>query len=227
MTRPDPVGLGTMLQSPALALEPPVDLAASVRTRAGRVRRRRRAAALASVVLAVVGVATATSTLRGGSDGLTVASPAQQLARQFPDATTPFVALTDLNGGTILTWFQGPQWCTASVRTGPPNVTCAGSLPAVVRPFAYVRGRSTESLTVDEDHVVAGLLGDGVAEVDVERADGTRSAATTVRGERFGRPVWFSRETGPDVLGYTARAADGSVLATLSLDPTHPVRPAP
>jgi hypothetical protein len=208
--------LAALLQSPALSLEPPPDLAASARRGARRVRRRRTAA---TAVLSVAGLAAAAlvvpALLSSTDDPPDVA--AADLARLFPAATSEVVPLADMAGGTVYTYFQGGQWCTVSKRTGPPNTTCAGSLPASgVRAFAFLRGPGTESLAVDRDFIVAGLLGDGIASVDVELTDGRVLQAATSRGEGFPRPVWWQQlAPGDRVAGYAARDASGDVVQTL------------
>ncbi len=207
-------GLEGLLRSPTLALEPAADLAATVRVRARRVRRRRRSAAVALTAVAVAGITSVASSLGGpGRDGLSqVAAP---VPFDRPAATTPIVALTDLNGGTLYTWFEGRQWCTASKRTGPPNITCAGSLPYTpVAPFAYVR-EGSESLQVDADGVVAGLLGAEVDAVYAVYADGSDKHTSTVDADGFGRPVWFT-PADPAIVGFEARDAGGQVVQTLS-----------
>lgn len=208
--------LSALLRSPALSLEPPPGLVGSVHLGARRVRRRR-----AGVTAALSAVALGCAALVGPGlvdrvdDRPDVASP--ELARLFPDATTEVVPLADLAGGRVFTYFRGKQWCTVSKRTGPPNTTCAGSLPpAGVRAFAFLRGPGTESLTVDRDYLVAGLLGDGIASMEVELTDGRVLRASTVRGEGFPREVWFQDLAPTDrVTGYTARDADGDVVETL------------
>ena len=207
--------LAALLRSPALSLDPPPDLVSSVHRGARRVQRRRTAgvAVLSAVALGCAAVVGPGLLDRAG-DRPDVASP--DLARLFPDATSEVVPLTDLSGGTVYTYFRGRQWCTVSKRTGPPNTTCAGSLPpSGVRPFAFLRGPGTESLTVDRDFVVAGLLGDGVARVEVELMDGRVLTASTARGDGFPRDVWWQDLAPADrVVGYTARDAAGDALET-------------
>jgi hypothetical protein len=207
--------LSALLRSPALSLDPPPDLVQGVRAGARRVRRRRAggtavlsAAALAVALLGGPG-------LLGGTDRRSpdVASG----ARLFPDATSEVVRLADLSGGTVYTYFRGGQWCTVSKRTGPPNSTCAGSLPTGgIRPFAFLRGPGTESLAVDRDFVVAGILGDGIASVEVELVGGRVLTASVAGGDGFPRRVWW-QQLAPDdrVAGYTARAASGNVVEVL------------
>ena len=218
--------LSTLLRSPALALEPPPDLVQEVRAGARRVRRRQAAgiAALSAVALgsaALVGPAL----LEARQDRPDIAS--DDLRLQFPDATSDVVPLTDLAGGTVYTYFRGGQWCTVSKRTGPPNTTCAGAVSATgVRPFAFVRGPGTESLTVDRDFVVAGVLGDGVERGEVELLDGRVLRASTVDAAGFPRPVWWQDlAPGERVAGYTARDANGEPVETLVLAPAEPAEP--
>ena len=208
--------LSPLLSSPELDLEPPRDLLASVERGARRVRRRRTAgvAALSAVALgsaALVGPGLLDTPDRRPD----VAS--RDLARLFPDATSEVLPLAGLAGGTVYTYFRGGQWCTVSKRTGPANTTCAGSLPpGRVRPFAFVRGPGTESLAVDRDFLVAGLLGDGVASVELELVDGRVLTASRARGDGFPRDVWWQQlAPGDRVSGYAARDAAGDVLETL------------
>lgn len=209
--------LSALLRSPALSLDPPPDLAGAVRSSARRVRRRQTAgvAALSVVALGVAGLL-GPGLLAARDDRPDVASA--DLSRLFPDATSEVVPLADLAGGTVYTYFRGNQWCTVSKRTGPPNTTCAGSLPqGGVQPFAFVRGPGTESLAVDRDYVVAGVLGDGVDRVEVELADGRVLTASTARGDGFPREVWWQDLAPTDrVTLYTARDAAGQALAVYS-----------
>lgn len=207
--------LSSLLRSPALSLDPPPALVAAVRSGARRVRRRRagRIAALSAVAAAGAALV-GPGLLDRADDRPDVASG--DLARLFPDATSEVVPLVDLAGGTVYTYFRGGQWCTVSKRTGPANTTCAGSLPpSGVRPFAFLRGPGTESLTVDRDYVVAGLLGDGVARVEVELADGRVLTASTARAAGFPREVWWQDLAPADrVTGFTARDAAGEAVET-------------
>ena len=206
--------LSTLLRSPALDLEPPLGLAERVRQGARRTRRRQAVGAAGLAAVAVVGAALVGPALldRRGDAATDVAS--DDVSRLFPAATTDVVALADLNGGTVYTWFQGRQWCTASKRFGAPNTTCAGSLPdGPVPVFGYLRGPGTESLAVDRDFLVAGVLGDGVSSVEVVLPGDRVLRASTVEADGFPRPVWWQDlPAGTRVLEYVARDAAGAVL---------------
>lgn len=208
--------LSSLLRSPVLSLDPPADLAQSAQAGARRVHRRRQSAAAALAVVLLGAAGLAGSGLLGGSSDRPpdVASP--DLRALFPESTTEVVPLARINGGTVYTYFRGSQWCTVSKRTGPPNSTCAGSLPATgVAPFGFLRGPGTESLTVDRDFLVAGVLGDEIASVDVELVGGQVLAAEVARGEGFPRPVWWRQlAPGDQVAGYTARDEDGAAVQT-------------
>lgn len=204
--------LGALLASASLDLEPPADLVDGVRRGARRARRRRAVGSAALAVLVVAGAASLVPSLTG-DDGQQDRVEQAAAARdpRFPEATTSVQALTDLNGGTVLTFFRGRQWCTASVRSSAPNTACAGPVGAVVRPFSFTRGPE-DSVRIDRDYVVTGLLGDGVDRVEVELATGTRTAST-VDAQDFPRAVWWQDvRSGDRVLAYVAYAADGTVL---------------
>ena len=211
----DELRLESALRSPALALDPPPDLLTGVVRRARRTRRRQTAGA-AVVALAVSGTAVGLAGVLGGhgadSDGVAQQPPVT--ARLFPDATSPVLTLARPRGGTVYTWFQRGSWCTASVRTGPANVACDGSIGAArVRPFAYLRGPELPSLRVDEAGLVAGVLGDGVREVRVRLAGGGTELASVAVAPGFRRPVWYLPVTpGQRVVGYVAYAPDGAVV---------------
>lgn len=209
--------LATLLRSPSLALEPPADLLEGARSGARRVRRRQRAGLAGAAALLVATAALGGAGLAGDRGDRPPDVATEQLQELFPDATTQVVPLARIRGGTVYTYFRGSQWCTVSRRTGPPNSTCAGSLPASgVRPFAFLRGPGTESLAVDQDHLVAGILGDGISAVEVELADGRVLEAALARGQGFPRPVWWV-QLGPEdrVTGYTASEPGRELTHTL------------
>jgi hypothetical protein len=208
--------LGALLRSRALALEPPADLVASTRARAQRIHRRRRAGMVAVTAAAVAAVLAGTG-LVGGADGPpeTVATDAGD--PRFPAATTPVVVLSELNGGEVVTFFEGRAWCTAAVRSGTAKA-CSRALGSGVPPFAFLRAPGNETLTVDRDTLVAGVLGTGVAEVRITLSDGRELTADDVKADGFPQPVWWM-QVAPDtaVTGYTAYDAAGGVVATMQV----------
>lgn len=198
--------LSTLLRSPALALEPPPDLVEDVRVEARRVRRRRAVGASAlSVVLLGAAALAGTALLADPSPG----GPAESYAvspgdERFPEATTPVVRLAELNGGEVLTFFKGQSWCTAAVRIGTAR-SCSRAVGAQVQPFAFLRRPGNESLTVDDDSLVAGVLGTGVARVQVTFTDGSEVDAATASPRGFPWPVWWAQvPRGERIETYTA-----------------------
>lgn len=206
------------LRSPALALDPPEDLITGVVRRARRTRQRQVAGA-AALALAVAATAVGARAVIGGRAGAPE-QVAQQPTSQplFPEATSAVVALTQLNGGTVYTWFQGGSWCTASVRTGPKNFACAGSVGAArVLPFAYVRRPGEPSVSVDAGTLVTGLLGDGVARVELVLAGGAVRETAAVTGAGFGRTVWWAPVDDRRPTMLVAYSFTGQVLARARL----------
>ncbi len=201
--------LRALLASPTLDLEPPTDLVEGVRLGARRVRRRRAVGAAALAVAALAGVASVAPRIGGPTPGQVALAPDSR----FPDATTPIAVLERLNGGEVLTFFQGARWCTASSRADT-STTCSRNVGAVVQPFAFLSGQGTDSLSVDADGLVAGLLGDGIASVEVEFADGMTVSAHSVQPTGFARAVWWLRVPAAGVVtGYTAVDVSGQVVA--------------
>ena len=83
-------------------------------------------------------------------------------------------------------------------------------------PFAFLRAPGNETLTVDRDTLVAGVLGTGVARVRVELSDGRELTANDVEADGFPRPVWWMQvPAGVSVTGYTAYDAAGGVVVTM------------
>lgn len=207
--------LAALLRSPALSLAPPPDLIAGVQRGARRVRRRRAAGtALLSLVLLAGAVTVGPQLIRNLTGG---PGDGEQFARlaadsRFPAATTPVLLLAQLHGGEVLTWFEGNHWCTASARADL-NRACSRNIGAQVPPFAFLRGPRTESLTVDDDFLVAGVLGSQVVAVQVRLSDGSTARARTAQPLNFPRPVWWlAVPQGVTVQGYTALdAADKPV----------------
>jgi hypothetical protein len=207
--------LSTLLRSPALALDPPPDLVEEVRSGARRVRRRQVAGATAlSVVLlgaAALGLALPESPSGAPADSFAV-SPGDA---RFPDATTPVVRLAELNGGEVLTFFKGQRWCTAAARIGTADF-CSRAVGAQVPPFAFLIPPGVDALTVDDDSLVAGLLGTDVARVQVRFSDGTEVDAATTSPRGFPWPVWWAHvPRGERVEAYTAYDDAGAELAVL------------
>ncbi len=207
MSEPD---LRALLGAPALDLEPPADLVEGVRRGARRVRRRRAVGGAALGVVALVGVVSVVPRL--GGDRPITGQVALAPDSRFPAATTPIAVLEQLNGGEVVTYFEGARWCTASSRADT-TTACSRNVGAVVQPFAFLRGQGTESLSVDADGLVAGLLGDGIASVEVELADGTTVSAQSAQPAGFVRAVWWLRvPAGGVVVGYSARDGSGEVV---------------
>lgn len=207
--------LSTLLRSPALALEPPPDLVEEVRVGARRVRRRRAVGASAlSVVLLGAAALAGTALLDGPPSG----GPAESYAvspgdARFPDATTAVVRLAQLNGGEVLTFFEGQRWCTAAARIGTAK-GCSRALGAQVQPFAFLVPPGVDSLTVDADSLVAGVLGTDVARVQVRFTNGSDVEASTTSPRGFPWPVWWAQvPRGERVERYTAYDEAGEELA--------------
>lgn len=214
--------LTTLLRSPALSLEPPADLVGDVRGAARRVRRRRTAGVAALSAAAVLSVATLAPALLGGAgeDGpdRAVGTAPDELAARFPQATSSVQLLEKLNGGDVVTFYSGTRWCTGSART-LVNDGCRGYVgEGDVAPFALFLPPGDATLRVDAASVTAGVLGTGVARVEVELEDGTVLPASAVAGEGFPRPVWWAAvPPGGVVRTYTAYDADGAVVETIGL----------
>ena len=206
--------LTALLRSPSFELEPPGDLLEGVRRDARRVRRRHAVGtALASVAVLVAGAVVApglVGVLRGPDS-----APAQVALApdsRFPEASSTVYRLASLHGGEVLTFFEGRSWCTASVRLDRAKA-CSRTVGYDLAPFAFLVPRGSESLTVDGDGLVAGLLGKGVERVDVHLSDGTVRTAEQAQPRGFVRPVWWlSVPPSTEVAGATAHGPDGEVL---------------
>lgn len=217
--------LSDLMRSPELGLEPRPGLARDVRRSALVLRRRRRVAAgggaVAALALAVGGAVVVPGLV--GEDRLVPSRTAG-----VAGATTPVIVLQDLNGAEAVTYWKGRSWCY-----GVSRVTTTHGCTNGVRgadDFPAVAGPAESALRVDdgqasERQLVAGLLGDRVARVEVlltgERtpASGqpevTRARAATERRADFPRGVWWievPRES--RVAGYIAYDAAGLELAT-------------
>ena len=208
--------LAALLRSPAFSLAPPPGLVEGVQHGARRVRRRRAAGTAMLSLALVAGAVTvgpqlvASLTGDNGESGQVARLAADS---RFPNATTPVLLLAELNGGEVLTWFEGTRWCTASARAGI-NSACSRNVGAQVPPFAFLRVPSTESLTVDNDSLAAGVLGSEVAAVQVRLSDGSTAPARVAQPQGFPRPVWWlAIPRGITVERYTALDAAGEPIA--------------
>ena len=201
------------LRSPALSLEPPPDLLDSVR-RGARRTRRRRAAGTAALSAAALATAALLGPSRAGGDGERPDQLADALQSRFPAATTPVEVLEPLNGGQVVTFFERRRWCTAAVRNDAAQ-SCSRALGSTVQPFAFVRTPGNESLTVDRESLVAGVLGTGVVRVEVLLSDGTSPVVSTTAPAGYPRPVWWTRvKPGAGVEELRAYDADGRLVGT-------------
>ncbi len=187
--------LRLLLRSPALTLEPPETLAADVRRGARRQRLRARAGAGALAgALVAIGVL-AGPDLAGSVDGLR--NHPNQSAGVRPDprapaATTEVVTLQTINGAQVLTWFEGADWCTATTRITRQK-TCLGAVDPQHRGFSWLVPSRSPSVTVDNEHVVAGIVPPGASRVGVHMSDGREFEGEIVVGSRFPVPVWSTR----------------------------------
>jgi hypothetical protein len=219
--------LSALLRSPALSLEPPPDLLEGVRRGARRTRRGQRAAVAALSGTAVLVAALAVPALldaRGGPPSTDVADTLpSELAARIDGETTSVELLESLNGGRVVTYFQGTRWCTAAMRT-VVNDGCRGYVGAgTLGPFALLLPSGHETLSVDRDSVVAGVLGTGVERVTVELSDGTTEPASAVSGRGFPRPVWWAAvPRGTTVVSYTARGPGDVVVERLPVGQPSP-----
>jgi hypothetical protein len=187
--------LRVLLHSPALTLEPSASLPDDVRRRARRRRTRTRIAG-AGVATAVIaaglllgpGIASSIQELqqkKGQSAGIT-RDP------RFPAATSDVVTLQSINKASVLTWWQGSDWCTVTTRV-THGYACFGPVNPEHQGFSRVLPSGSASITVDREHVVAGLVPPGAARVGVHMKDGREYEATIVDGTRFLVPVWSVR----------------------------------
>ena len=200
--------LGVLLRSPALTLEPPAQLALSARRRARRRRLELRAVSSA-IAVAVVGGALLLGPGLIDSVRNIGSHPDQSAGTQadprFPGATTEIVTLNSINGASVLTWFEGADWCTATTRVTRQK-TCLGAVDPEHRGFSWVVPARSPSVTVDNQHVVAGIVPPDASRVVVHMTDGREFEATLFDGARFPRPVWavLLVEDPPGVVEYYA-----------------------
>jgi hypothetical protein len=192
---PDDSDLRLLLRSPALTLEPPITLPDAVRRKARRHRLRTRAAgAGTAVVLLGLGVLVGPS-VKGSIDDLRNARSQPGEIKpdpRFPAATTEVVTLQQINGAEILTWFEGADWCTATTRVRRQK-TCLGPANPAHQGFSWIVPSRSASVTVDNEHVVAGVAPPGASRVGVHMKDGREYDAVVVDGARFVMPVWSAR----------------------------------
>lgn len=211
------------MRSPELALEPPAGLEREARRAAVALRRRRAGGSLAAVAaVAALGLVAVVPGL-GGEDSLAPPSFAT-----VPGATTPVIALGDLNGAEAVTYWKGASWCYGVSRITTTHGCTNGVRGADA--FPAVAGPAESALRVDggqasQRQLVAGLLGSGVARVEVRlvadgtsaegRAEESRQAAATRRQAGFPYGVWWLEvPRGSRVVGYEAFDAAGATLAT-------------
>ncbi len=212
--------LAELLRSPALSLEPPPDLLEGVRRGARRTRRARTAGGVAlagaAVLVAALAVPAVLDSRDGPPSGQVADTLPSELAARIEGETTSVELLESLNGGRVVTYFSGTRWCTAAMRT-VVNDGCRGYVgTGRIGPFALMLPPGHETLSVDRDSVVAGVLGTGVERITVELDDGTSLPASAVSGRGFPRPVWWAAvPRGTTVLAYTARGAGDVVVGRL------------
>jgi hypothetical protein len=184
--------LRVLLRSPALTLEPPTALSDVVRRKARRHRLRTRAAGLCTVLVLAAGGALVGPGLIDSVNGLrTERDRPAEIHRdpRFPAATTDVVTLRRINGAEILTWFEGADWCTATTRVTRQK-TCLGAVDPQHRGFSWVVPARTASVTVDDQHLVAGILPPDATRVVVHMIDGREFQGDIVDGTQFPTRVW-------------------------------------
>lgn len=189
----DDAELRLLLRSPALTLEPPSDLPAAVRSRARRHRLRARAGGGLALVTAVAGGLLLGPSVADSVDGLRN-RPGQSAGAKpdprAPDATSEVVTLQTVNGAQVLTWFEGADWCTGTTRVTRQR-TCLGPVDPNRPGFSRILPSGSPSLTVDDQHVVAGVLPPEASRVLVHMKDGREYTAQVYAGRRFVLPVWW------------------------------------
>jgi hypothetical protein len=187
--------LRVLLHSPALTLEPPDTLSDDVRRRARRHRAGTRiAAGGVTTALVVAGILVGPS-LRGSVEDLRThhGQPAGiKPDPRFPTATSDVVTLHSINKASVLTWWQGSDWCTVTTRV-THGFACFGPVNPAHQGFSRVLPSGSASITVDREHVVAGLVPPGAARIGVHMKDGREYEATIVSGTGFLVPVWSVR----------------------------------
>lgn len=190
MTEDDDLRL--LLHSPALSLEPPARLADAVR--AGARRRRMRTTVggtLAAVAVVCVGILLGPG-VKDSVDGLLTRSEQSAGGRvdpRAPAATSDVVTLQTINAAEVLTWFEGSAWCTRTTRLTRQQ-TCLGPVDAEHRGFSWVLPARSPSLTVDDQHLVAGVVPPDATRVIVHMKDGREYGGEIHDSRGFVRPVW-------------------------------------
>ncbi|MDX6197924.1 MAG: hypothetical protein QOJ79_1075 [Actinomycetota bacterium] len=187
--------LRVLLRSPALTLEPPTTLPDVVRRKARRRRMRARAGGAVGFLAVVAIGLLAGPGLKDSIDGLRSdrSQPAElKPDPRFPTATTEVVTLQRINGAEVLTWFEGADWCTATTRVKHQK-TCLGPINPAHQGFSRIVPSGSASVTVDNEHMVAGLVPPGASSVVVHMKDGREYDAQFADGARFLVPVWSSR----------------------------------
>ena len=192
---PEDSDLRVLLQSPALTLEPPATLPEVVRRNARRHRLRTRVAgagtALALVVGGVLlGPGLKTSLEERRSDRSQSAGFA--VDPRFPAATTEVVPLLRINNADVVTWFEGARWCTATTRQTTKDA-CLGPVNPDHQGFSWILPSGSPSLTVDAEHVVAGVVPPGATRIAVHMKDGREYPAAIADSARFPVQVWSTR----------------------------------
>ena len=186
--------LRVLLHSPALTLEPPATLPDVVRRKARRHRLRNRTAGGATAIALVAAAVVLAPTVRGSLDdlqnGANRASALKPDARA-PHATTEVVTLRTLNGAEVLTWFEGSNWCTKTTRH-TQQFTCLGPTDPQHPGFSWIAPARSASVTVDDQHVVAGITPPGATRIAVHMSDGREFDGEIVDGARFPVKVWSS-----------------------------------
>ena len=108
---------------------------------------------------------------------------------RYPAATTEVVTLQRINGAEINTWFEGSDWCTATTRVNRQK-TCLGAVNPAHVGFSWIVPARSPSVTVDDQHVVAGIVPPGATRVVVHMTDGREFDGVIVDGTRFPTQVW-------------------------------------
>jgi hypothetical protein len=184
--------LRVLLRSPALTLEPRATLPDDVRRQARSHRLRMRtggaiitAALVSTAVLLGPGIASSFDSLLNRTDQARPFKPDPR----FPQATSPVLTMRQINGANLLTWFEGANWCTVTTRVTSQR-TCLGAVSADHRGFSWVLPARSPSLTVDNQHVVAGIVPPDASRVVVHMKDGREFEGEFVDDSHFPRPVW-------------------------------------
>lgn len=177
------------IRSPAL--EPAGSLPTDVRRGARQQRRRARglsaavaAAVVAAGLLAGPGLVHVAQHLRHRSDATAaVADP------RFPAATSDVLTLLSINGATILSWYEGDYWCTATTHA-IHRTTCLGPVDPEHHGFSWVVPAHTPTVSIGDQHAVAGIAPPGASRVIVHMRDGREFESTLAEGRGYLRPVW-------------------------------------